>query len=156
AARIYQEALTVLLADLHVVYGPLEEAAERFFEQVGQHDRPPVSVPPRPIEFSGSTLLLIDPSFNTLSWVYLAGSTQSIFSGGELASAIEARALANLRNNFQREIARQVETKANVAVLTAKLTEVVRRPFNDLMYRFDRELKGLMDDSNAMLAALRS
>jgi ABC-type multidrug transport system fused ATPase/permease subunit len=108
------------------------------------------------LNFNGGFVIRIDLSLGALSWLYLAESANSFLAGGELASSIESRALAKLRQNYGQEIERQVRAKSSEAVLNFKFAEFARRPFNDLMRRFDQEVKVLLDDSVAALASLRA
>jgi hypothetical protein len=155
AGKLYQQALTALLASLHAVYDPIARAVRLFFDQAGHRGMAPLEAPPESLEFRGGFLIRIDLSLGALSWLYLAESANSILSGGELASSLQARALAKLRESYGHEIEQQVRLKSDEMILRAQLREFVRRPFNDLMRRLDQELKALLDDSLATLAALR-
>jgi biotin carboxyl carrier protein len=155
AGKLYQQTLTALLTDLHAVYQPVARAVRLFFDQAGHRGMAPLEAPPDKLEFHGGFLIRIDLSLGALSWLYLAESASSILSGGDLAQSIQARALAKLRENYGDEIEQQVRLKSSEAMLKARLAEFVRRPFNDLMQRLDLELKALLDDSMATLAALR-
>ncbi len=154
AGKRYQESLTALLAAVHAAYDPVAEAVREFFDRAARRSVGQLQAPAEALEFSGSFLFRVDLSLGALSWLRLAESAKA-FAAGDLASSIEARAMAKLRESFGREIAEQVRTRSSEPVLRMKLTDVVRRPFNHLMRRLDQETKALVDDSAATLASLR-
>lgn len=177
AGKLYQQFLTALLEQVRVIYEPAAHAERVFVEQAesafdarasnlyqdanaarsAKSSRATASLEMADtLNFNGGFIIRIDLSLGALSWLYLAESANSLLAGGELASSIESRALAKLRQNYGQEIERQVRAKSSEAVLNLKFAEFARRPFNDLMRRFDQEVKILLNDSVAALASLRA
>jgi GTPase SAR1 family protein len=173
AGRFFQHAVTGLMAEVRGIYTPMARDMRSFIAQAeaafvahaanayrdggaGSTRATGELEMPDSLGFGGGLGVRVGLSVGALSWLYLMESAGSIFMRGELSTSLEAHALEKLRENYGREIERQVRANASEALLTVRFTEFARRPFNELVRRLDQELKVLLDDALATLTSLRA
>jgi hypothetical protein len=176
AGKRYQATLSKLMETVRLLFEPVKTAARTFADEtehafaglarnVYHSAVGGVASPAGVANQSGSLdeapmnsrfTIQVNLSLGAMSWLLLVESTRNFLGRAGLSNQIEELALTKLRDNYGREIEKQVSANASPYVLSAQLLEMVRRPFDSLLNTFNQEMKVLLDDTALILTSLRS